>query len=254
MSLDDLDERMRVFETAYDLAVLPGIFMVARLDGRSFTRLTKELHAFERPFDVRFRDLMVDTAAHLMECGFDVRYAYVQSDEISLYFDPNERAFGRSLRKYHSVLAGEASARFSNLLGDVGVFDARVSQLTSFGAVMEYFRWRQEDAARNALNGHCYWMLRNGGATSTDATARLSGLTVAAKNELLFQAGVNFNDLPGWQKRGVGLHWENYEKSAVNGLTGAPVVATRRRIGRLFDLPFRDEYVALVERIVLSDV
>jgi tRNA(His) guanylyltransferase len=38
MKYDDLDKKMRVFETAADLCVLPGMFMVARLDGRSFVR------------------------------------------------------------------------------------------------------------------------------------------------------------------------------------------------------------------------
>jgi tRNA(His) guanylyltransferase len=38
---------------------------------------------------------------------------------------------------------------------------------------------------------------------------------LAAKNELLFQNGVNFNDLPNWQKRGVGLYWETFEKQGV---------------------------------------
>jgi len=66
MKFDDLDQKMRVFEMAHDLCVLPGLYMVARLDGRSFTRLTKEVHQFEAPFDPRFRDLMVDTAAYLM--------------------------------------------------------------------------------------------------------------------------------------------------------------------------------------------
>jgi tRNA(His) 5'-end guanylyltransferase len=27
----------------------------------------------------------------------------------------------------------------------------------------------------------------------------------AEKNELLFQYGINFNDLPAWQKRGAGI-------------------------------------------------
>lgn len=40
MKFDDLDKKMRVFETTADLCVLPSMFMVARLDGRSFTRLT----------------------------------------------------------------------------------------------------------------------------------------------------------------------------------------------------------------------
>ncbi len=111
MKFDDLDKKMRVFETAADLCVLPGVFMVARLDGRSFTRLTKETCRFEAPFDVRFRDLMVGVAESLMTCGFRVLYAYTESDEISLLFDPDERLFGRKLRKYNSTLAGEASAR-----------------------------------------------------------------------------------------------------------------------------------------------
>ena len=59
MKFDELDEKMRIFETANDLVVLPGIYMVARLDGRIFTRLTKEVHQFEAPFDARFRDLRV---------------------------------------------------------------------------------------------------------------------------------------------------------------------------------------------------
>src|SRR5579864_1441435 len=54
MKFDELDEKMRVFETAADYCVLPGIFMVARLDGRSFTRLTKEVWQFEAPFDQQF--------------------------------------------------------------------------------------------------------------------------------------------------------------------------------------------------------
>jgi len=120
MKFDELDGMMRVFETAHDLCVLPGLHMVARLDGRSFTRLTKEVHPFEAPFDERFRDMMLATAEHLMTgCGFDVTYGYAQSDKISLLFAPDENAFGRKLRKLHSVLAGEASAKFSLLLGAV---------------------------------------------------------------------------------------------------------------------------------------
>ena len=57
MKFDEFDDKMRVFETGHDLCVLPGLYMVARLDGRSFTRLTKDVHQFEAPFDARFRAL-----------------------------------------------------------------------------------------------------------------------------------------------------------------------------------------------------
>ncbi len=242
MKFDDLDAKMRVYETANDRIVLPGVYIVARIDGRGFTRLTKERHAFDAPFDVRFRDYMLETTEHLMNCGFSVIYGYTQSDEISLLFDLKEGSFGRKVRKFNSVLAGEASARFSLLLGDVACFDCRVCELPSVDLVRDYFRWRNEDAHRNALNAHCYWLLRKQGQGVDEATSFLRGRSVADKNELLFQHGTNFNDLPAWQRRGVGMYWEAYEKESVNPVTGAPVRATRRRIKRDLELPMRDAY------------
>src|SRR3954453_16931023 len=102
MKFDDLDAKMRVYETAHDHCVLPGVYMVARIDGRNFTRLTKDVCRFEAPFDERFRDLMLDTTEHLMYCGFRVVSGYVQSDEMSLLSRRDEQTFGRKTRKYNS--------------------------------------------------------------------------------------------------------------------------------------------------------
>jgi len=242
MKFDELDAKMRVFETVHDQCVLPGVYIVARLDGRNFTRLTKEIHKFESPYDVKFRDHMVATTEHLMNCGFRVVYGYSQSDEISLLFHPDEDAFSRKVRKYISILAGEASAKFSLLLGSLACFDCRISQLPKMEYVVDYFRWRNEDAHRNALNGYCYWTLRKAGSSVQTATAKLEGMSVADKNELLFQHGINFNNLPNWQKRGVGLYWEEFEKQAWNPKTQTQVVAKRRRLKVAFDLPMRDQY------------
>jgi len=88
MKFDDLDKKMRIYETAQDRVVPPEIFLVARIDGRCFTRLTKEVHNFESPFDLKFRDYMVETTKHLMNCGFRVIYGYTESDEISLPIAP----------------------------------------------------------------------------------------------------------------------------------------------------------------------
>jgi tRNA(His) 5'-end guanylyltransferase len=250
MKFDDLDTKMRVFETAADMCVLPGLYMVARIDGRSFTRLTRETHHFEAPYDLRFRDYMVATVEHLMQCGFRVIYGYTQSDEISLLFHHDEAAFERKMRKYDSILAGEASAKFSLLLGDLAAFDCRISQLPTEDLVVDYFRWRNEDAHRNALNAHCYWMLRKQGHTVDQATNAMLKLSVAAKNELLFQNGINFNDLPNWQKRGIGLYWENYEKPGLNPITHETVVTERRRIHVDIDLPMKDAYDELIRKLL----
>lgn len=254
MKFDELDERMRVFETALDLCVLPGIYMVARLDGRSFTRLTKEIHEFEAPFDSRFRDMMLATTEYLMtSTGFNVIYGYTESDEMSLLFDLEENSFQRKTRKLVSILSGEASAKFSLMLGDVATFDCRISQLPSVPNVVDYFRWRNEDAHRNALSAHCYWLLRKQGQSAGEATARLDGLSVGGKNELLFQHGINFNDLPLWQKRGAGLYWEKYDRPAENPVTGEKVVAQRRRIRHDLELPMKDDYSAFLRNLISRD-
>ena len=109
----ELDKKMRTYEQSLDQVIIPEMFLAARLDGRGFTRLTKEICKFEAPFDVRFKEMMVHTAQVLMDCGFRVLYAYTESDEISLLFAPDENTFGRKVRKYNSTLAGEASAAFS---------------------------------------------------------------------------------------------------------------------------------------------
>jgi tRNA(His) 5'-end guanylyltransferase len=254
MKIDDLEGRMRGFETALDPCVLPGIFMVARLDGRNFTRLTKELHPFEAPFDRRFHDYMLQTAEHLMGgCGLTAAYGFSQSDEISLLLGPDENSFGRKLRKLLSVLSGEASARFSLLLGAVAVFDCRISQLPSEESVVDYFRWRSEDAHRNALNAHCYWLLRKLGRDVSEARAALRGLSVSSKHELLFQNGINFNDLPLWQKRGSALYWVEYERAGENPLTGERVVARRRRIRHDLELPVKDAYSVFLRALLSRD-
>jgi len=242
MKFDELDAKMRVFETAHDFCVLPKIYMVARIDGRSFTRLTKEVHEFEAPFDIRMRDLMTETTTHLMNCGFNVLFAYTQSDEISLLFHPDVNAFDRKVRKYNSILAGEASAKFSLLLGDLGAFDCRVSELPTIELVCDYFRWRNEDAHRNALNAHCYWLLRKQGKSVAEGTKFLEGKSVAEKNEFLWQNGTNFNDIPLWQKRGTGIYWEEYQKEGTNKLTGEEVLASRRRLRIDYELPMREQF------------
>lgn len=242
MKFDELDAKMRVFETANDRRVLPEMFMVARIDGRGFTKLTKETFDFERPFDVRVRDMMVATTEHLMNCGFRVTYGYTQSDEISLLFARDEATFGRKTRKFDSVLAGEASAKFSVLLGAVAAFDCRISELPTRELVRDYFRWRNEDANRNALNANCYWSLRKQGQSARDATSQLERLSTAEKNELLFRQGINFNVLPNWQKRGVGFYWVLETIEAQNPKTGEHVLAERRKLKVDFELPMKDAY------------
>lgn len=242
MKFDELDTKMRVYEQSLDQKIVPDMYIVARLDGRSFTRLTKEVCQFEAPFDIRFRGYMTVTVRHLMDCGFRIVYGFTESDEISLLFHPEDNTFGRKVRKINTTLAGEASAVFSLALGQVATFDCRVIPLPNLERVRDYFMWRQEDAHRNSLNSHCYWTLRKEGMGKFEATQVLEGKSVAFKNELLFERGINYNELPNWQKRGIGVYYRNISKDGYNPVTRENVVAERRELFTDFELKLGEDY------------
>lgn len=248
MRFDELDQSLRIFETAHDFCVPPQHYIIVRLDGRGFTRLTKDIWQFEAPFDIRFRDLMVETTAHLMQCGFNIIFGYTQSDEISLLFHLDEKSFNRKTRKIISILAAEASAKFSISHGQIATFDARICILPTAKIVEDYFRWRHEDAHRNALNAHCYWMLRKEGENINKATNQVKGLSRQEKHDLLFSRDINFNELPTWQKRGTGLYWKNMIKEGFNPQTNQPTTSTRRQIFKDYELPLGDDYSQFIQR------
>jgi len=253
MEFDVLDRKMRQYEKGDDRFIAPDVYVIARLDGRGFTRLTKEVCPFEAPFDERFRDMMILTVRHLMaDCGFKVLYGFTESDEISLLLHPEDRAFAHKARKLLSVLAGEASAAFSAQLGMPAAFDCRLCEFPTAQLVADYFRWRQEDANRNALNSHCYWMLRKQGKGKGQATALVSGKSIAQKSELLLQNGIDFAKQPAWQKHGVGLRWQQTEREGFNPITGASETATRNTLVTDYDLPTGEAYSAYIAALLSS--
>ena len=246
MTFDALQQQMRAYEADTAGRIPDDALVVARLDGRGFTRLLRETHPFEAPFDIRFRDLMVATAQHVMEAGFRVLLGYTQSDELSLLFHPDDRTFGRRRGKVLSVLSGEASAAFSLGLGAPACFDCRLAEFPDAAAVVDYFRWRMADASRNALTAHAYWMLRKEGLSGTAAAGRIDGLSADDKEALLTEREIVFRDVPAWQRRGVALYEETYEKHGVDPRTGKETVAERRRLRVDLDLPEGPAFGAFV--------
>lgn len=239
MTGDDFDARMRAFEYFHELRLLPDAWVVIRVDGRGFSRFTEP--RFDKPFDARFHAMMVAAASALLEQLQGV-YAYTESDEISVLLRRDWDQFDRSLEKTVSISAGIASAAFTLACGEAAHFDSRVWLGVSDEHVVDYFRWRQSDATRCALNGWCYWTLRKEGKTVREATRELDRMRVSEKNELLFARGVNFNDLPLWQRRGTGLYWEGYEKQGFDPIRNEAVTALRRRVRVDEELPMKEAY------------
>lgn len=247
MRTNQLEEQMRELEYFHAVRLLPGAWTVVRVDGRSFSRFTET--RFDKPFDERFRDYMIATATMLLE-EMQGLYAYTESDEISVLFPPEWELFDRELEKVVSISAGIASAAFTQASGECAHFDSRVWLGVDEERVIDYFRWRGADATRCSLNGWSYWTLRKAGSSVKDATDVLKSKSVSEKQELLFQHGINFNDLPTWQRRGIGLYWEQYEKEGYNPVTQQPTTATRRRVKVDLELPMKDEYVGFLNGLI----
>jgi tRNA(His) guanylyltransferase len=92
--------------------------------------------------------------------------------------------------------------------------------------------------------------LRKQGKPVAEATADLHGKSFSELNEILFQLGTNFNELPLWQRRGTGVYWERFEKPAVNLKTGEPVIAERRRVKIDEGIPMGVEYDNFIRGIM----
>ena len=255
MKFSELDRKMRGYERSMDRALPGNQFLAARLDGRGFTRLTKETcRDLERPFDIRFNEAMVATVSHLFRSGFDVVYGYTQSDEISLLFACGTTTFDLKERKFLSILAGEASAAFTQAFGHIGVFDCRMISLPDLDAVADYFRWRQEDSNRNSLNAYVYWTLRDEGMSAREADRQLLSISNKRKIEILAERGIDYGSVPGWQRWGVGLYNVKVERKGFNPMTGKEETGNGNALQVDRELPLRDEYVSLVKSTLQPSV
>lgn len=250
MKFDDLDAKLRQYETMHDTFVPAQTHIVMRLDGRGFTKKVNEIWQLNRPFDDNFHQAMIKTTYHLMNIGFKVIYGYTQSDEISLLLHLDENGFNRKTRKLLSIFAGEASGVFSLQIGSPACFDARICVLPATDLVKDYFSWRQEDAHRNGLNTHCYWLLRQQGNSPASCDAFLSHQSSQAKLALLMQHGIDFDLVANWQKWGVGIYWHTTQKQGFNPKTGEQTTTTRNALIINEQLPTGDEYRSLIDQIL----
>jgi len=249
MKSSSFEKRMRLGESFHNLRLLPRAWVILRVDGHGFSRFTYQ--RFEKPFDPRFHNFMIHTSQQLLE-RFHGLYAYTESDEISILLPRNWDQFDRSLEKACSLSSALASSVFTLACGAAVQFDSRAWVGARDEDVVDYFRWRQTDATRCALNGWCYWTLRKSGMSIPQATATLHGKSVGFKNELLYQHGINFNEVPLWQRRGTGLYWERFEKEGFDPIHNLIVKTSRRRIRIHRELPIKLDYARLLDQILIG--
>lgn len=207
-----LGDRMKWYERRYAHVVMPMIPVLARIDGRGFSKFTSGL---ARPYDERMSRLMIDVTKYLVE-QTNARCGYTQSDEISLVWlaeDPDaELFFGGKLLKMTSVVGSLATAYFNKLLperlpekaGSLPVFDNRVWEVPADFEAANYFIWREQDAVRNSIQGAARSMYSHGECSNKNGSEL---------QEMMFQKGTNWNDYPAFFKRGTYVRRRVVERS-----------------------------------------
>lgn len=248
MGIKELETIMRNSEDTYTQEILPNSYMIVRLDGQGFSKLTKI--AFKKPFDAEFSQVMIRATQECMNSGFRIIYAATHSDEISLLIHKDDNSFNRKERKIVSLLASAAAARFSIETGMIAKFDARVISFITPQMAANNFVWRQIDGSRNALNDLAYWTLRKRGLGPGEATSRLKGIEVAEKKSILIENGVNFEELPSWIFYGIGLYKEKVEVNSTNPITGKNETAIRNKLKVNVELPNGKAYRNFILKLI----
>ncbi|KAF9048836.1 Thg1 C terminal domain-containing protein [Panaeolus papilionaceus] len=192
--------------------LLPGTYMLFRLDGHSFHRFS-DVHNFTKPNDIRALELMDRAATEVMEQFPDVVLAFGESDEFSFLLRKSTTLYNRRESKIVSTLTSLFTSCYvfywPQYFPDLPLqyppsFDGRIVLYPTEQTIRDYFAWRQADTHINNLYNTTFWALvQQGGQTTTDAHATLRGTFAKDKHEILFSRfGINYNILDARFRKG----------------------------------------------------
>lgn len=213
---DSLGDRMKSsYEDRYRYSFPRRTYLILRIDGRAFHTYTRGL---EKPFDVKLMEAMAHTAQELVKQISGAKFAYTQSDEISILltdFDSIETQafFDGNIQKIVSVAASTATAefnfkRFEQLDNSThskqlkATFDARGFIIPDRTEVSNYFIWRQKDCTRNSLSSLAQYHFSH---------RELEGKNQSSLHEMLHTKGVNWAKLETEKKQGYIITRNNIE-------------------------------------------
>lgn len=226
---NDLGKRMKEYEERNRMYLQRRIPVIIRVDMRAGHTF---LRGFATPFDDVFMKSMQETAKYLCENIQNCKLSYQQSDEITLLLIDYDKLntdcfFDYRVDKLCSIAASMATMAFNNIFSkyvrgfdlalaynDNGIdteenrklweiynkavnkgamFDARCFNIPK-EEVTNNFYWRQLDASRNSIQmvgQSCFSHKELQNKSCNDI-----------QDMLMTQKGINWNDLPTYQKRG----------------------------------------------------
>ena len=229
---DDLDCRMKTFyEQIPKTRLMRRCPVVIRCDGRSFHTFTRK---FQKPFDEVLIKTMQETMKYLCENIQGCVLAYTQSDEITLILVDYKKLtssafFDYEVQKICSITASMATMAFNKFfekniqefsesnecrgldikyldiyreaLNKGAMFDARCFNIPK-EEVTNLVYWRQLDATRNSIQ-----MVGQANFSHKELQNKSCN---DIQDMLMTQKGINWNNLPTYQKRGSCCVKENH--------------------------------------------
>lgn len=230
---DELGKRMKEFyEQVPKYRLVRRTPVIIRIDGKAFHTFTK---GFDRPFDEVFNNAMNRTMVYLCENIQGCIFGYRQSDEISLVLSDYKKLnsdawFDYEIQKMCSISASMATMAFNKFFEESvrefyfknfddeplykpasdeakrlyqvylkathkgAMFDARCFNIPK-EEVVNCIYWRQLDAARNSVQ-----MVGQANFSHNELQSKSCKVIQEMLHE---QKGINWNDYPTAQKRGV---------------------------------------------------
>ena len=228
---DELSIRMKDYEKRQRFYLQKRMPVIIRLDMRTGHTFLRD---FKRPFDDVFIKTMQETALYLCKNIQNVKCSYQQSDEITLLLVDYDRIttnrfFEYRIDKLCSLAAGMATLEFNKRLeknvaeykkafeknttiSDIDfekeieyfkILDKAIKKGAIFDArcfnqpkeeVTNNFYWRQMDASRNSIQ-----MVGQAFFTQKELDKKNNN---DIQDMLMTQKGINWNNLPTYQKRG----------------------------------------------------
>lgn len=285
MDTSDLAKRMKGYEERNSYYLQRRMPVILRLDMRAGHSFTK---GFERPFDEVFIKSMQETAKYLCENIQGCKLSYQQSDEITLVLVDYDKLntdcfFNYRVDKLCSIAASMATMVFNESFSKIysklyrdkiehrenvdelvktyafkagkAMFDSRCFNIPK-EEVTNLIYWRQLDASRNSIQ-----MVGQANFSHKELQNKSCN---DIQDMLMTQKGINWNDLPTYQKRGSCCIKEEYavndngEEVEVDCVTDVdePVESVAFRSRWIIDtnIPiFRNEGREYIDRLVFVD-
>ena len=217
MNFQNLKDKCEYFRSLSDYKLVPNSYVIIMLDGRSFSKMIK--NKYKKPFDETFIDMMNETAKYLLQNVQGAKFAYVQSDEISILvtdFDTpiTDSLFGYRLCKIQSICAAMAASKFNQLVlqntfkeynlvhGTLSIesdefpyddfygmvegqklveFDCKAWAVPDYNTAFCHFLWRQNDCIRNSKQQAAQTYISHKDLTGLDADEQI-GLLMEREN------------------------------------------------------------------------